>query len=483
MKKRTKILATIGPASDSLETIQALILAGVNVFRLNFSHGTHEYHYEVLQKIRQAEKNTGFLTGVLQDISGPKIRVGMIEEPFKLQENDTVEFVAQEVIGVQLSENSYRTCINKPAVLKQLSIGDYIYLYDGMIRTKVIEASALSVKVIVENSGMLSSRKGVNFPNTRLSIEIITKKDKRDMLWGAQNDVDFMAISFVQNASDMIQAREILKEYGGRAQLFAKIEKFDAIEDIDAIIEASDGIMVARGDLGIEVPFYEVPSLQKMLIRKANEAAKPVVTATQMLLSMTQKDRATRAEISDIANAVLDGTDAVMLSEESAVGHNPVLAVKTMFETIQGAEKIYSFNEFSKFKIIDAADSVNQAAARLCEDVDAWGIIALTTSGTSARKIARYRPSRDIYGVTHDIKVSRFLTVCWGIVPAFLVKEDSLDHMLRELMRLGFDRKVLHLDKSYILTAGDPIGVEGSTNMIRILRAREMEYFRLLEDE
>lgn len=481
MKKRTKIVATIGPASDSLETIEKLILAGVNVFRLNFSHGTHEYHYEVLQKIRQAEKNTGLLTGVLQDISGPKIRVGMIDEPFKLQENDTIEFVAENIPGVQLSENSYRTCINKPSVLKQIQIGEYIFLYDGMIRTKVIEASQSSVKVVVQNSGMLSSKKGVNFPNTRLSIEIITKKDKADMLWGVQNDVDFMAISFVQNASDMIQAREIIKEHNGRAQLYAKIEKFDAVENIDAILEASDGIMVARGDLGIEVPFYEVPSLQKMLIRKANEAAKPVITATQMLLSMTEKDRATRAEISDIANAVLDGTDAVMLSEESAVGHNPVLAVKTMFEAIQGAEKIYSFNEFSKFKVIDAADSVNKAAAMLCEDVDAWGIIALTASGTSARKIARYRPRRDIYGVTHDIKVSRFLTMCWGVVPAFLVKEDSLDQMLSQVIKLGFDREVLHLDKSYILTAGDPIGVEGSTNMIRILRAPEMEYFKLLK--
>ncbi|MFA6195126.1 MAG: pyruvate kinase [Sulfurimonas sp.] len=481
MKKRTKIVATIGPASDSLEVIEALIFAGVDVFRLNFSHGTHAYHYEVLQKIRQAEKNTGLLTGVLQDISGPKIRVGIITEPFKLEENDTIEFVSQEIDGIKVSENSYRTCINQPSILKQLIVDDFVYLYDGMIRTKVIEVSDQSVKVIVENSGILSSKKGVNFPNTHLGIEVITQKDKEDMLWGIKNDVDFMAISFVQNAADMIQAREIIKKNNGRVQLFAKIEKFDAVENIDEILEASDGIMVARGDLGIEVPFYEVPALQKMLIRKANEASKPVITATQMLLSMTKKDRATRAEISDIANAVLDGTDAVMLSEESAVGHNPVLAVQTMLETIQGAEKIYPFNKFSDFHVKDATDSINQAAVRLCEDVDAWGFIGLTSSGASVRKIARYRPRRDIYAVTHDIKVSRSLTMCWGVVPAFLVEKGSLGQTMGEVMTQGFDRKVLHLDKSYILTAGDPVGVEGSTNMIRILRQHEMDFFHSLK--
>lgn len=483
MKKRTKILATIGPASDSLEVIEELILAGVNVFRLNFSHGTHEYHYEVLQLIRQAEKNTGLLTGVLQDISGPKIRVGKIDEPFKLQEGDIVEFVAQEILGVQVSENYYRTCINQPAVLKQLKIGDYVYLYDGVIRTKVIDILDDRVKVSVENRGMLSSKKGVNFPNTHLGIDIITQKDKEDILWGIKNDVDFMAISFVQNASDMIQAREIITKNSGRVQLYAKIEKFDAVENIDEILNVSDGIMVARGDLGIEVPYYEVPTMQKMLIKKANEASKPVITATQMLLSMTEKERATRAEISDVANAVLDGTDAVMLSEESAVGHNPVLVVKTMLDTIRGAEKIYPFNKFEKFKLKDATDSINQAAVRLCEDVDAWGILGLTSSGASVRKIARYRPRRDIYAVTHDIKVSRFLTICWGVVPAFLVKENSFGQMMSEVMNQGYERKVLRFDKSYILTAGDPIGVEGSTNMIRIIRQHEMEFFRTLKSK
>ena len=480
MKKRTKILATIGPASDSQHMIESLMKAGVNVFRLNFSHGSHEYHYEVLQRIRKAEKKTGIFVGVLQDISGPKIRVGKLDEPFELEIDDTIEFVKEEIIGSKIGENSYRTCINQPSIINQLQLGEYIYLYDGMIRTVVVEVSSESVKVKVQNSGMLTSKKGLNFPNTSLGIDVLTLKDRDDMLWGIKNCVDFMAISFVQEANDMINARNIISEHKGRVQLFAKIEKFDAVENIDEILAVSDGLMVARGDLGIEVPFYKVPSLQKMLIQKANEASKPVITATQMLISMTTKDRATRAEISDIANAVLDGTDAVMLSEESAVGHNPVLAVETMMETIQGAEKIYPFNKFSVFNIADATDSINESAVRLCEDTDAWGLIGLTASGSSVRKLSRYRPRRDIYAVVHDEKVARFLTICWGVVPAFMVEEDSLGQTLSEVMKQGIERNVLKLDKSYILTAGDPVGVAGSTNMIRLLREHEMKFFASL---
>jgi len=481
MKKKTKILATIGPASESEEMIEKLMRSGVNVFRLNFSHGTHEYHSEVLQRIRNVEKKTGIFVGILQDISGPKIRIGKLVRPFELKAKDIVELVYEEILGIQVQENYYQTCINQPEILSQLKVGEAVYLYDGMIRTKVIACNETSVQLEVQNPGRLSSKKGVNFPNTRLGINIITPKDKVDMLWGIENNIDFMAISFVQHAEDMKEARKILKEKKANIQLFAKIEKFDAVENIDEILDESDGLMVARGDLGIEVPFHEVPSLQKMLIAKANEASKPVITATQMLLSMTTNETATRAEISDVANAVLDGSDAVMLSEESAVGQNPVLAVQTMMQTIQGAEKIYPYNKYSVFPIKDATDSINESAVRLCEDIDAWGILAMTSSGSSVKKLSRYRPKRDIYAVVHDMKVARFLTICWGVVPAFYVKENSLGQMMSEVMNQGIQREVLHLDKSYILTAGDPVGVEGSTNMIRILREREMKFFQSLE--
>jgi len=483
MKKRTKIVATIGPASDSLEQITGLMRAGVNVFRLNFSHGTHAYHLEVLSRIREVMKSTGLVSGILQDISGPKIRVGMLEEDFILNAGDTIEFVKSEIVGHKVGKGHYRLCINEPDVLDQMSIGEYIYLYDGIIRAIVTSTAPENVTVEIENDGMLSSRKGVNFPNTRLGIDVLTEKDRKDMLWGIENSVDFMAISFVQHANDMIAAREIISSNGGSVQLFAKIEKFDAVENIDEILEASDGIMVARGDLGIEIPYFDVPFTQKMLIRKANNMSKPVITATQMLLSMTTKETATRAEISDVANAVLDGTDAVMLSEESAVGHNPVLAVETMVKTIQAAEEHYPFHKFSHFDLRDTGDKIDESAVRLSESLNASGIIAMTESGESARKIARYRPAKPIYAVTHDSKAAQSLTIVWGVVPAFSVAHEGLRMMMSEVIEQGLHRGVLNLDSSYILTAGDPISASGSTNLIQVITGDEMEFFCSLKRE
>ncbi len=266
-------------------------------------------------------------------------------------------------------------------------------------------------------------------------------------------------------------------------QLLAKIEKFDAIENIDAILEESDGIMVARGDLGIEIPYYDVPLTQKMLIKKANNMSKPVIVATQMLLSMTTKETASRAEISDVANAVLDGTDAVMLSEESAIGHNPVLAVKTMVQTIQAAEKYYPYEKFGEFEMHDRGDKIDESAVRLSKSLDCSGIIAMTSSGGTAKKAARYRPGQPIYAVTHDQRTAQSLTLVWGVVPAFSVAKSDLRTMMAEVMEEGLERKVLDLDNSYILVAGDPVGVPGSTNLIRVVTRYEMEFFSSLAKE
>ncbi|MDO9266602.1 MAG: pyruvate kinase [Sulfurimonas sp.] len=483
MKKRTKIVATVGPSSDSLEKIIELIRAGVNVFRLNFSHGTHEYHLNILQRIREASKQTGLFIGVLQDISGPKVRVGALDGAFEIIHGDKIEILKSDVTGYKSQNESYVVSISEPKILQNLQMDSYIFFCDGQIKTKIVEIKDDKIVVEALSNGILSSFKGVNFPNTKLGLDVLTPKDIKDMEWGVKNDVDFMAISFVQHAGDVIKAREIVSSFGGDVQIFAKIEKFDAVENIDEIIEASDGIMVARGDLGIEIPYYEVPQVQKMIIQKANEMSKPVITATQMLLSVTNSKSATRAEISDVANAILDGTDAVMLSEETTVGKYPVEAVTIMMETIRATERsTYPYYKFVDFVMHDFTDSINYSAARLSNHLKTDGIIAMTNSGNSAKKIARYRPNQTIYAGVHSQKTARLLTIVWGVVPAFLVKKGSIGQMLNQLLNDGIKRNLISFERSYILTAGDPSGVSGSTNMIRALRYEEMEFFVNLKD-
>ena len=477
MKRRTKILATVGPASNTVEVLEKLIRAGVNVFRMNFSHGTHEDHAEVLKNIRTAMKNCGWIVGVLQDICGPKVRVGILKESFDLKVGNKLVFMKEQLEGYRESEDRYILSINQPSILALMKKDEYIYLYDGRIRVKVEEVGENAVMTVVENDGLLASNKGVNFPNTKININVITEKDKADMLWGVQNQVDFMAISFVQNAADMKKARAILDENGGTQDLIAKIEKFDAVENIDEILEHSDGLMVARGDLGIEVPYFMVPTIQKTLIKKANEQAKPVITATQMLLSMTDSETATRAEISDVANAVLDGTDAVMLSEETAIGQNPSLAVETMSNTIIQAETVYRYNKLHEFENRDDKDVIDHATTTLATQLKANGILALTTSGMSAKKMSRYRPDVDILAVTHNIKIAQRLTLVWGVAPAFSVRKNKFELMLSEVMTKGLEKGVIKKENTYIITAGDPVGVAGTTNNIRILKEKEIEYF------
>lgn len=474
MDKKTKILATLGPASNSLEMIEKLIDAGANMFRLNFSHGSHEYHQETLDNIRQAMQNKKKIVGILQDISGPKIRVGELKEPFLLEAGDTVTFEKEEVIGYKKGPKEYVVSINYPYILEKIKIDEYIYLYDGIIRAKVIETNP-KVKAEIENSGTLSSRKGVNFPNTIIDIEVITKKDEADIAWGVKNRVDYFAISFVQSAKDMRRARELLGDYKGK--LIAKIEKFDAVSNIDEIIEVSDGIMVARGDLGIEVPYYDVPTIQKMLIKKSNAKGIPVITATQMLLSMTQNERATRAEISDVANAVLDGTDIVMLSEESAVGENPVNVVETMHNIIKQTEKIFDHEKRYKFTYLDEFDVIQATVTKLADDLSADGILSLTSSGNSARKMSRYRPITPLYTFAHDKETLTGLTALWGVQPITTVKEAQASKMIQRMLRSLEKREILNKKGLYICTVGYPVGIPGSTNTIKILTPSEIEFY------
>jgi len=474
MNKRTKILATLGPASDTVDVIEGLIKAGANLFRLNFSHGTHEYHLQTLNNIKTAMKNLNTTVGVLQDISGPKVRIGDIKEPFELHRGDEIKFVKEDLVGYKESDKKYIVSLNYPELLDKVKVDEYIYLYDGTIRAQVIQTGK-EIIARVKNHGILNSKKGVNFPNTVIDINVITKKDEKDIAWGVENKVDYFAISFVQNAQDMKNARKLLKGYKGK--LIAKIEKFDAVENIEEIIDTSDGLMVARGDLGIEVPYYDVPTIQKMLIKRANEAAIPVITATQMLLSMTHNERATRAEISDVANAVLDGTDVVMLSEESAVGEDPINVVETMSNIIAKTEEMYDYEKQYDMDYLDEFDVIQATATRLADDIDAKGILSLTSSGQSAIKMSRYRPRTPIYAFTHKKKVLNGLTAIWGVTPVDTIKEAHASKMFYKMLK-SLDRDG-HLDKDgpYIATIGYPVGIPGSTNTIKILTRGEIDYY------
>ena len=444
------------------------------MFRLNFSHGSHEYHLNTLNNIRTAMKNLDTTVGILQDISGPKVRVGELTENFNLVKGDIITFQRDEVVGYKESDNHYVVSINYPDILNKIEVDEYIYLYDGIIRAKVIQTNGV-VKASIENSGTLSSRKGVNFPNTQIDINVITKKDEIDIQWGVENKVDYFAISFVQNGQDMQRARKLLNGYDGK--LIAKIEKFDAVENIDDIIKHSDGLMVARGDLGIEIPYYDVPTVQKMLITKSNEVGIPVITATQMLLSMTNNERATRAEISDVANAVLDGTDVVMLSEETAIGDNPVNVVETMSNIISKTENIYNYNKQECFNYIDEFDVIQASVTKLADDLGAKGILALTSSGKSAIKISRYRPKTPILTFTHSKKTLNPLNIIWGVEPIATIKEATSSTMLSKMLKILDTKNLLDKKGPYIATIGYPVGVPGSTNTIKILTSSEIKHY------
>ncbi len=474
--KKTKILATVGPASDSVEVLEGLIKAGVDVFRLNFSHGTHEYHKSILKNIKIAEEKTKKRVGILQDICGPKIRIGKLSDDFRLKKGDKLIFSRETIIGKQVDDHIYRLSINQPDILDMLKIDEYIYLYDGIIKAKVSKIGK-EIETIVENSGKLSSNKGVNFPNTVINIDVITKKDEEDLLWGAKNEVDFVAVSFVQNANDILHVKKLLKDYNSTSKVIAKIEKFDAVENIDEILKVSDGLMVARGDLGIEVPYYKVPSIQKRIISKANAASKPVITATQMLLSMAQNEMATRAEISDVANAVLDGTDAVMLSEESAIGKNPVNVVQVMANTIRETEEVYPYNKFDTYEFLDETDIISSSTAKLANQLNVDALISITSSGKSAVKLARYRIKNDIFAVTHDEKTARSLSIVWGLKPLMYIKNQNPSFMLANMLKEAIAEGVVDKDGTYLVTAGFPTGSEGSTNFIRILKKEQIEYY------
>ncbi len=467
--RKTKIVVTLGPATDSEAMIEALICKGVNVFRLNFSHGTHEIHAKNIVKIRSISQKMGKEVAILQDISGPKVRIGKIKGVLTLKKGE--ELVLSKTPD---PDNPKVLTLSYPQIIDMVNIGDEVYFSDGTIRSVVVDKDSdrLVLKLLVD--GSLTSHKGVNFPHTRLTIPAVTDKDEKDLRFGAKHEVDIVALSFVHSGADIRRARQILAQERFDAMLIAKIETGAALENLDDILEESDGMMVARGDLGAEFGVTKLPRIQKFLIRKANEANKPVITATQMLTSMKENPFPTRAEVSDIANAVYDGTDAVMLSDETAIGKFPIQAVEVLHESAKDAEKDYPF--YKDLKPYNSYDAVAKAAVQLAENLKKEALVAFTTSGYSVQALSRYRPKESIYAVSHSLRTHRRLNLLWGVRPLFIMEDvNNPTRLLYNFVRKLLDEKRITIDKRYIVTMGDYSGKGGSNNLIRLLDKAGME--------
>ncbi|PTX19389.1 pyruvate kinase [Pontibacter mucosus] len=466
---KTKVLATVGPASDSYERLTALVQAGVNAFRLNFSHGAYEAHKQVIDNVREVNRNYNTNICLVQDLQGPKIRVGDVE-------NGGVEIREGEIIRI-LCDGSMsvpgQLATNYTQLAKDVNIGDHILLDDGKLEVVVTSTDKQNVvEAKVKYGGIVKPRKGINLPNTRVSAPSLTEKDIKDLHFGLDNDVEWVALSFVRKVEDIYEIKRIIQERGKDTRVIAKIEKPEAIENIDEIIEATDAIMVARGDLGVEVGMEKVPMIQKMLIDKCNMAAKPVIVATQMMESMIVNPRPTRAETNDVANAVIDGAHCLMLSAETAVGAYPVETIQSMTLTIrtvedhqEGFHKVYSPNPASETFL---SDILVANACNLARDTNAKAIIGMTKSGYTAFQLAKYRPQAHIFVFTENHRLLNTLNLVWGVRGFFYDKFESTDNTIADIKETLLQEGHLQKGDVFINTASMPINEQKRTNMIKL---------------
>ena len=466
---RTKIVATLGPASSQKEVLLNMIKAGVDVCRLNFSHGKTEDHQKVIDIIRDINKKYKTNVGILADLQGPKIRIGLVKEGgINLHSGHKIEITTKELIG---DDNQiYITYQSFPSDVRS---GEIILLDDGKIQMRVLSTNNKdSVQCEVVYGGILTSRKGVNLPNTKVSIPSLTEEDLANLDFALSNDVEWIGLSFVRSADDIIELKRIIARSDKTARVIAKIEKPEAVDNIDEIIEATDGVMVARGDLGVEMPMEQVPLLQKMIARKCRAASKPVIVATQMLESMITSPRPTRAEVNDVANSVLDGADAVMLSGETSVGEYPLIVIETMNKIIRNVEDNdypYStakvLNEHSSTYI---GDAVCGSAVYLAEKTNAVGIISMTSSGYTAFEISSYRPKAATFIFTSNRNLLNTLSLLWGVRGFYYDKFDSTDKTIRDVNQILKAEKLVESGQLVINTASIPIEKKGKTNMIKV---------------
>ncbi len=466
--KKTKILATIGPASNNYEMIKSLALAGANVFRLNFSHGSHEVHQEVIKIIRQVNKELNCNLGILQDLQGPKIRVGEVENNgVEIKPGDKITITNDPVVGTSsLVSTVYK---NLP---QDVQTGEHILIDDGNLEVVVNDTDGKNVNCTVIHGGILKSRKGINLPNTKVSAPSLTEKDIEDLYFGLEQDVDWIALSFVRSAEDIHDLRNRIQAAGKHCKIVAKIEKPEALENIDSIIEATDAIMVARGDLGVEVPMEIVPLWQKKMVEKCKVACKPVIIATQMMESMIQNPRPTRAETNDVATAVLDGADAVMLSAETASGKYPVNAVKAMTSIItyleENADIYHNLYKIDEDNDTFLSNNLILMASRLSRNVKAKAIVGITTSGFTGFRLASHRPSASIFVFTRNQKLLTQMSLVWGVRAYYYESQVSTDATFEDIENtLKNDGHVVSGDV-IINTASMPLKQKGKTNMLKV---------------
>ncbi|MDR7898068.1 MULTISPECIES: pyruvate kinase [unclassified Thermosynechococcus] len=469
LQRRTKIVATIGPAVSHPDKLRAIIQAGATTLRLNFSHGTHDDHQRSIRLIRQISYELGQPVGILQDLQGPKIRLGRFEQgAISLKRGDRFTLTSRSVMG-----NQHISSITYPPLAQEVPAGATILLDDGRVEMVVEEvdkeAGELHCRVVV--GGTLSNAKGVNFPGVYLSIKALTEKDREDLMFGLNQGVDWVALSFVRNPQDVLEIKELIANAGKQVPVIAKIEKHEAIEQMDAILSLCDGVMVARGDLGVELPAEEVPILQKRLIAAANRLGIPVITATQMLDSMVKSPRPTRAEISDVANAILDGTDAVMLSNETAMGEYPVEAVKmmaTIAARIDNQPQLRQPPVAESIAVRSIPNAISQAVGQVAAQLHAKAIITQTKSGATARNVSKFRPQIPILAATPHIEVARRLQLVWGVEPLLTLDHPSMRQSFQAAINAAQERGFLEEGDLVVMTAGTLQGVSGSTDMIKV---------------
>jgi pyruvate kinase len=466
--RRTKIVCTIGPASQSDEVLRQLLQAGMDVARLNMSHGTHETHADLYTRLRRLAHEEGRPLAILLDLCGPKIRTGELGEGLPLVPGQTVYLCHEEALPADPPGTLLP--ISYPWLLQDLQPGHAILLEDGLMELRVVAVRPPLLEAQVVVGGLLKSRKGVNFPGVPLSVPSLTAKDEEDLRFGLALGVDMVALSFVRQAADLARARALMRQVGVERPLVSKFEKFEAVERLEEVVEASDACMVARGDLGVEVPMERVPLIQKDLIAACRRRGRPVITATQMLESMIVNPRPTRAELTDIANAILDGTDALMLSGETAVGRYPVQAVQVMDRVARQAESRlpYESIHLAAAPAGDPVEAVALAACEIAQTLNASALLACTTSGRTARAIARWRPRTPILGITPEPQVARQMNLLWGVVPVLAASYRQPAELLESATRAALASGLVQEGQTVVLTAGVPVGQP--TNMIAVQR-------------